>query len=146
MTPSHRLLSTRALRSDRLRDDRRHQTIYTDALVFGPFRQLRVEGSGQALAPLSSFDGGLWYLSARLLEDFQTIEEGFPAIRDRLFNGLAVGHASGNIRILYQVAATLFPGQGPNRKLVLVEISIPSCSHFVPIPPAASISATNCLM
>jgi hypothetical protein len=77
-----------------------NQTIDADALVFGLFPQLRVEGPGQPLTPLSGFNAGLWYLSARLIEHLHTIAESFPAIRDRLFDGLA-GHASGNIRILH---------------------------------------------
>jgi hypothetical protein len=57
---------------------------------------------------LSGCDARPRNLSARLLEHLQTIEEGFAAMRDRLFNGLAVGHASRNIRILHQITATLF--------------------------------------
>ncbi len=93
--------------SDRLGDDRRHQAIDADALVLRLSRQLRVESSRQALTPLRSLDAWLRQLSTRLSKHFHAIAKGFPAVCDRLFDGVPIRHASGYIRILHQVTATL---------------------------------------
>jgi hypothetical protein len=41
-------------------------------------------------------------------DSLKTIAASFAPVRDRFFDGFAVGHASRDIRTLHQIAATLF--------------------------------------
>lgn len=93
--------------SDSLGDDRSHQIVDTNALVFSLLGQLGVKSARKTLTPLSSLHAGLGDLPARFPKHHQTVAKCLPPIPDRLFNRLPVRHAAGNVRILYQVAAAL---------------------------------------
>src|SRR5277367_2189484 len=100
-------LRSRLPGSDGFGDDCGHEAVDADAVAFRLFRQLGVESPGQALPPLGSRDDGLRQLSARLFENLDAIAESLSAVRDRLLDVLAIGHASGYIRILHQITAAL---------------------------------------
>jgi site-specific recombinase XerC len=51
-----------------------------------------------------------------------SVAQRLAAIGDCLFNGFPVGHASGEVRILRQIAATLFLRKWSNRELALLKI------------------------
>jgi hypothetical protein len=119
--------------------------VYTHTLALRLPRELQIEGSRQTLTPLGGLDARFRNGSSRLLEGRNAIAKRFPSVFNRLLNRFAVGHAPRNVGVFDEIPATFLLREAAYRKSIGVEVCFPS-THLVSISPAASASATNCLM
>jgi hypothetical protein len=95
-----------------------------------------VEALGDALTPLTALHRGIRRRNA--LAEFshsrQTGLQGFAAVTDRVFGGLAIGHAVVNVGIFDQIPATVLIRKFPNDEGIGVHLL-----HFFSLPLARGL-------